>query len=94
MPTQTTFDAAAQERLVGRLRRIEGQARGVQKMIEEERDCSAVLDQIASIKAAVNGLSAEAVELYALHCLAHPDQFDSPDDAVRQMVRTMLRAGK
>ena len=88
------MDPAARENLTARLKRIEGQARGIRNMIEEDRDCTAVLDQIASIKAAINGLSAEAVEAFALHCMAHPDQFESPDEAVAQMVRTVIRAGR
>ena len=94
MPTVSNLDPAARDRLMARLKRIEGQARGIQKMIDEDRDCTAVLDQVASIKAAINGFSAEMAETYALYCLANPDQFDDPDDAVRQMVRTVIRAGK
>jgi DNA-binding FrmR family transcriptional regulator len=94
MPTVSHLDPAARDKLAARLKRIEGQARGIRAMMEDDRDCSAVLDQIASIKAAINGLSAEAVEVFALHCLAHPDQFESPDEAVAQMVRTVIRAGR
>ena len=56
MPTISSLDPAARDRLVARLKRIEGQARGICAMIDEDRDCTAVLDQIASIKAAINGL--------------------------------------
>lgn len=94
MPTVATLPAEARDTLTARLKRIEGQARGIRGMIDEDRDCTAVLDQVASIKAAINGLSAEVAEIYALHCLAHPEQFDSPDEAVAQMVRTMIRAGR
>ena len=94
MPAISSLDPAARDRLIARLKRIEGQARGIRAMIEDDRDCSAVLDQIASIKAAINGLSGEAAETFALHCLANPDQFDSPEDAVAQMVRTVIRAGR
>lgn len=94
MPTVSNLDPKARDRLNARLKRIEGQARGIRTMIDEDRDCTEVLDQIASIKAAINGLSAEVAEVFVLHCVAHPEQFDSPDEAVAQMVRTMLRAGR
>jgi DNA-binding FrmR family transcriptional regulator len=94
LPTVSALDPAARDRLVARLKRIEGQARGIRQMIEDDRDCAAVLDQVASIKAAINGLSGEAAETFALHCLANPDQFDSPEDAIAQMVRTVIRAGR
>ena len=94
MPTVSSLDPAARDRLTARLKRIEGQARGIRTMIEDDRDCTAVLDQIASIKAAINGLSGEAAESFALFCLANPDHFDSPEDAIAQMVRTVIRAGR
>ncbi len=94
MPSVSQLDPAARNKLNARLKRIEGQARGIRNMIDEERDCTEVLDQIASIKAAINGLSAEVAEVFVLHCISHPDQFDSPNEAVAQMVRTMLRAGR
>jgi DNA-binding FrmR family transcriptional regulator len=94
MPTVSSLDPAARDKLTARLKRIEGQARGIRAMIDDDRDCSEVLDQVASIKAAINGLSAEVAEVFVLHCIAHPDQFESPDDAVAQMVRTMIRAGR
>lgn len=94
MPSVSRLDPEARASLVARLKRIEGQARGIRQMIDDDRDCTAVLDQIASIKAAINGLSGEAAESFALFCLANPDQFDSPEDAVSQMVRTVIRAGR
>ena len=94
MPTVSRLDPDARDRLLARLKRIEGQARGIRGMIEDDRECTAVLEQIASIKAAINGLNGEAIETFALHCLANPDQFDSPQDAVAQMVRSVLRAGR
>ena len=94
MPTVSSLNPDARDRLVARLKRIEGQARGIRAMIDDDRECVAVLDQIASIKAAINGLSGEAAETFALHCLANPDQFASPEDAIAQMVRTVIRAGR
>ena len=40
--------------LLNRLKRIEGQVRGISKMISEEQDCAEILMQIAAVKAAVN----------------------------------------
>jgi DNA-binding FrmR family transcriptional regulator len=52
-----------------RLRRIEGQVRGVQRMVEENRDCQAVVLQLAAIKAAVASLNTLVAETYARDCL-------------------------
>jgi len=44
------------------VRRIKGQAEALEKALEQERECSAVLQQIAAIRGAVNGLMAEVLE--------------------------------
>lgn len=50
-------DPSLQEELLSRLKKIEGQVRGVQKMIQENRDCGDIVTQLAAIKAAVNRVS-------------------------------------
>jgi DNA-binding FrmR family transcriptional regulator len=77
-----------------RLRKIEGQARGVQKMIDDGRECMDVVTQLAAIKAAVNALSGELLEAYALRCLKHPGEFETPERAVEEAVRALVRAGR
>ncbi|HXM00792.1 MAG TPA: metal-sensitive transcriptional regulator [Rhizomicrobium sp.] len=58
-------------KLLARLSRIEGQVRGVSRMIEEERYCIDVLDQIQAIKAALKKVEAELLKSHASHCVAH-----------------------
>lgn len=48
--------------LVARVRRIQGQTAALERALEEERECSAVLQQIAAIRGAVNGLMAQVLE--------------------------------
>lgn len=62
-------DEEAKDQLLKRLRRIEGQVRGVQGMVSEERDCREILQQLASIRSAVQGASRTFVEEYARRCL-------------------------
>jgi len=50
------------KQLLTRVRRIKGQAEALEKALEQERECSAVLQQIAAIRGAVNGLMAEVLE--------------------------------
>ena len=52
----------AKKQLLIRVRRIKGQAEALEKALEQETDCSAVLQQIAAIRGAVNGLMAEVLE--------------------------------
>tara|TARA_R110001583_G_scaffold5720_3_gene30451 strand:- start:40 stop:315 length:276 start_codon:yes stop_codon:yes gene_type:complete len=50
------------KQLLTRVRRIRGQANSLEKALEQETECSAVLQQIAAIRGAVNGLMAEVLE--------------------------------
>ncbi len=61
---------AAKEALKVRLRRIEGQVRGVQKMVDDDRDCREILQQLTAIRAAVQNASEVFLRTYAKECLA------------------------
>jgi len=50
------------KQLLTRVRRIKGQAEALERALDQEADCSAVLQQIAAIRGAVNGLMAEVLE--------------------------------
>lgn len=93
MPSVSQLPDEEVARLRARLKRIEGQARGIQRMLDDDRDCQEVLQQISAMKAATNGLSAQALETFALHCLRHPEEFSSPNAAIEQAVRAVIRAG-
>ena len=56
--------------LAKRLHRIEGQVRGVERMIEEDRYCIDVLTQIAAVKTALEGVAAKVLEDHVTHCVA------------------------
>jgi DNA-binding FrmR family transcriptional regulator len=51
-----------------RLRRIEGQVRGLQKMVEEDRYCADILTQISSVQEALRGVSRELMRNHLHHC--------------------------
>lgn len=54
----------AKAKLLTRIRRIKGQAEALEKALDNEKECSAVLQQIAAIRGAVNGLMNEVLEGY------------------------------
>jgi len=58
--------------LMNRLKRIEGQVRGVQRMVDEERDCAAILQQMTAIRSAVHQASLVLARAYAARCLQEP----------------------
>jgi CsoR family transcriptional regulator, copper-sensing transcriptional repressor len=67
-------------KLIQRLRRIEGQLRGVQTMLEEERDCREIMQQLTAISSAVKSTSRRFFQDYAALCLVDMDQ-EGPDQS-------------
>jgi DNA-binding FrmR family transcriptional regulator len=57
-----------------RLRRIEGQVRGVQRMIEEGHDCRKIVTQVTAIKAALASVNSQVLQCYAHNCLGDTDE--------------------
>lgn len=92
MASISNLSAEERDNVVQRLKRIEGQARGVQKMVDEGRDCGDILTQLAAIRAAVSSLNGELLEAYLLRCVQNPDEFGSPEKAVQQAVRALVRS--
>ncbi len=62
-------DPGIKDSNVKRLRRIEGQIRGLQKMVEEERYCSDIVVQIASVQEALRGVSRALMQNHLRHCV-------------------------
>ena len=61
-------DADVKDRNLKRLRRIEGQVRGLQKMVEEDRYCADIMTQIASVHEALRGVGRELMRNHLKHC--------------------------
>lgn len=61
-------DPEIKERNLKRLRRIEGQVRGLQKMVEDERYCADILTQISSVHEALRSVGRELVRNHLKHC--------------------------
>jgi len=75
MTTRTTraatgVDADIKDRNLKRLRRIEGQVRGIQKMVEEDRYCADILTQISSVHEALRAVGRELMRNHLKHCAA------------------------
>jgi DNA-binding FrmR family transcriptional regulator len=80
-----------------RLRRIEGQVRGLQKMIEEDRYCADVMTQIASVHEALRGVGRELMRNHLKHCAT--SAIRSGDDAAAEemydeLVELMYRSAR
>jgi len=75
--------------LLRRLRRIEGQARGVARMIEEGRDCQEILQQLAAIRSAVYQASLRLMRSFAVECIQASGE--SPEEAVEALIKALSR---
>jgi DNA-binding FrmR family transcriptional regulator len=64
-----------------RLRRIEGQVRGLQKMIEEERYCADVLMQLSSVQEALRGVGRALLHNHLKHCATEAIRSADPNEA-------------
>ncbi len=80
--------------LSGRLRRIEGQVRGVQSMVAEERDCGEILQQLAAIQSAVRSASLTFIEEYASRCLLEPacDDLARREELLKNLLALLSKA--
>jgi len=66
--TAVAVDSDIKDRNLKRLRRIEGQVRGLQKMVDEERYCAEILTQISSVHEALRSVSRELMRNHLKHC--------------------------
>jgi CsoR family transcriptional regulator, copper-sensing transcriptional repressor len=81
MATRTEME----QQVLDRLARIEGQVRGLRKMIEDGRDCEAILTQVLAARTALERAAGEIVGTYIDECLAA----GNPDDSRARIGRTV-----
>jgi DNA-binding FrmR family transcriptional regulator len=92
MAQQTRGYSATKDQLLDRLRRIEGQVRGVAKMVQEDRYCIDVVTQINAIRAAVDKVALGLVDGHVRHCLV--DGHGGPTDPEEQANELMGAVGR
>jgi DNA-binding FrmR family transcriptional regulator len=69
--------------VLARLKRIEGQTRGLIRMVEEDRYCIEVLDQVAAVTRALQAVALELVGEHLSHCVSEAIQAGGEDAAVK-----------
>ena len=67
----TKRNEETKKQLTNRLNRIEGQIRGIKKMIEEDRYCNDVLIQLSAVESSVKSLSNQVLETHLLTCISN-----------------------
>ena len=85
---------ADKEKLLKRLARIEGQVRGVSRMVEEERYCIDVLTQISAIESALDKVALALIDDHTRHCVVEAEggeQADKVDELMAALDRFVAR---
>jgi DNA-binding FrmR family transcriptional regulator len=80
----------AKEDMGKRLRRLEGQVRGVQKMLDEDRDCREIIQQLVAIRAAAHQANLILVRSYASECLMDKSR-GSAQQTINELVDVLTR---
>lgn len=84
--------AENREALLKRLRRAEGQVRGITRMVEEDKYCIDILTQISATQAALDKVALELVRDHAKHCLTNDDiGHGSTDEKADELVGAIGR---
>lgn len=85
--------AEEQKALLNRLRRIEGQVRGLEKMVEENAYCPDILVQASAVNSAVNSFSKELLSSHMKTCVVH-DIREGHDEVVDELLSTLQKMMK
>ena len=81
------------KKLINRLSRIEGQIRGIKKMVEEDSYCTDILIQVAAVNAALNSFNKELLASHIKTCVAD-DIRAGKDDTIDELVDTLQKLMK
>lgn len=82
---------AERKRIVNRLKRLEGQIRGLQTMIEEGKDCEAVLTQVMAAKSALNQVGMHIIGHAMKNCLIEDEDQKDPDALIDEAIAVFLK---
>ncbi|MDP4092897.1 MAG: metal-sensitive transcriptional regulator [Bacillota bacterium] len=77
------------DELLKRLRRIEGQVKGIQKMMAEDKNCCDIIIQIAAVRAAINKVGSLMLEKHSIECIENAVSSDEKGKAFTDLAKTI-----
>jgi len=80
--------------MLNRLKRVEGQVRGIQKMVEDDRYCADILIQINAVNAALKKVGYSVAERHAKHCVSDAVKSGDGDAAIDELMEIMKHFSK
>ena len=83
--------SATKDQLGKRLRRIEGQVRGIEKMVDEDRYCIDVLTQISAVQAALDKVALGLLDAHARHCVIEGRGEGEPEELTDELMAAVGR---
>jgi len=85
---------AEKEKTVNRLKRIEGQVRGIQKMVEDDRYCVDILVQISAIQSALKNVGFEVTERHINHCVSDAIKQGEGQETIEELMSVLKQFSK
>ena len=89
--TPTRGYSATKDQLQKRLRRIEGQVRGIERMVDEDRYCIDVITQIAAVQAALDKVALGLLDDHARHCVVAGHADGEPEELTDELMAAVAR---
>ncbi len=83
-------EAGSRQDLIRRLKRIEGQVRGIQRMVEQERMCGDILTQLSAVNEGVRRVSVLLAKQYAMECLGSGEASDEGTAKSRETIAALI----
>jgi|SRR5690625_2599661 len=93
-PKKTIRPQEIKKPMMTRLKRIEGQVRGIQKMVGEDRYCVDILIQINAINAALQQVGFSILEGHASHCVLHALESGDGEESVKELIDVVKQFSK
>lgn len=73
------------------MKKIEGQAKGIQKMIEEDKCCGDIMVQISAIRSAINKVGGLIMDRYIKECLKESIKSGKDDGKIEEIIETIVK---
>lgn len=77
------------KKLISRINRIAGQIRGIEKMIDNNSECDDILNQISSVKSALNGIAKLVLEVHLRSCVVNDIKLGQEEEAVGTLIKIL-----
>lgn len=84
-----TNEESFRKNLISRVNRIAGQLRGIEKMISSHVKCDEILNQVSSVKSALNGIAKVVLEAHLKSCVVHEIKEGFEEEATSELIKTL-----